>query len=108
MSSRPRIAIPVPHSQKPEYSQRSLPQYLSALEKAGAEPVVIQLQSSAEEIAKQLATCQGVLLPGSAADVDPQKYGAAKQPQTNPPDALRDAADELLIQDAYNLRKPIF
>ena len=29
-------------------------------------------------------------------------------PQTAPADQLRDAADELLLQDAYNLRKPVF
>lgn len=105
---KPRVAIPVPHSQKPDYAQRSLPQYVSALEKAGAEPVVIQLTQSSEQIAKQITGCQAVLLPGSAADVDPQKYGAARAPQTAESDPLRDSVDELLLQDAHNLRKPIF
>ena len=49
-----------------------------------------------------------MLLPGSAADVDPQKYNAERSPQTADADALRDAVDELLLQDAHNLRKPIF
>lgn len=105
---KPRIAIPVPHSQKPDYAQRSLPQYLSAIEAAGGQPVVIQLAWSSEQIAKTLRDCDAILLPGSAADVDPQKYGAEKRPETAPADPLRDAADELLLQDAYNLRKPIF
>ena len=51
--------------------------------------------------------CQGVLLPGSSADVDPQKYGAERNVATNPGDKLRDQADELLLQDAHNMRKPI-
>ena len=28
--SRPKIAIPVPHSYKPEYAQRSLPQFVNS------------------------------------------------------------------------------
>src|SRR5579859_5364642 len=108
MKSKPRIAIPVPHSQKRDYAQRSLPQYVSALEQAGAEAVVIQLTQTSEQIARQITDCQAVLLPGSAADVDPQKYGAARLPQTAEADPLRDAVDELLLQDAHNLRKPIF
>ena len=104
---KPRIAIPVPHSQKPDYAQRSLPQYVSAVEKAGGEAVVIDLQQTAHEVAKQISGCQAVLLPGSAADVDPQKYGARRHARTAEADPLRDAADELLLQDAHNLRKPI-
>jgi len=104
---KPKIAIPVPHSQKPEYAQRSLPQYLHAIEKAGGAAEVIQLTWSSEEIARKLRDCDAVLLPGSSADVDPQKYGAEKRAETAAADPLRDAADELLIQDAYNLRKPI-
>ncbi|MCI0350662.1 MAG: gamma-glutamyl-gamma-aminobutyrate hydrolase family protein [Acidobacteriales bacterium] len=104
---KPKIAIPVPHSQKQDYAQRSLPQYLRAIENSGGEPVVIQLTQTPTEIAKSISQCQAVLLPGSAADVDPEKYSAARHPKTAPADSLRDAADELLLQDAYNLHKPI-
>jgi len=104
---RPRIAIPVPHSGKPDYAQRSLPQYVRAVEQAGGEAVVIQLHQEPEEIAKKITGCQAVLLPGSAADIDPQKYGAEKHPKTEPADPKRDTADELLLQDAYNLHKPL-
>jgi putative glutamine amidotransferase len=104
---KPKIAIPVPHSQKPEYAQRSLPQYVQAVEKSDGEAVVIQLDQTPTGIAKLITQCQGVLLPGSAADVDPEKYSAPRHPKTATADPLRDAADELLLQDAYNLRKPI-
>ena len=103
-----RIAIPEPCSYDLEYSGRALPPYLRAIEAAGGEPVLIPLKSSPEEIARVVASCAAVLLPGSKADVDPQKYGAAKAPETARADQLRDAADELLLQDAYNLRKPVF
>ncbi len=104
---KPRIAIPVPHSFKPEYAQTSLPQYASAIERSGAEAVVIPLEADPEDIARRLRDCDGVLLPGSAADIDPQKYRAERHPKTENPDPKRDAADELLLQDAYNLKKPV-
>jgi len=107
-ATKPRIALPEPCSYDAEYSDRALPAYLRAVEAAGGEPVVIPLSSSPEEIARAITTCCAVLLPGSKADVDPQKYNSPKQVETNAADPLRDAADELLLQDAYNLRKPVF
>lgn len=104
---KPRIAIPEPHSASREYSARSLPQYVAAIEQAGGEAVVIPLDASPEQIAKLLATTDAVLLPGSRADVDPQKYNAPRHPSTAPADPRRDTADELLLQDAYNMRKPV-
>jgi putative glutamine amidotransferase len=107
-AAKPRIAIPEPCSYDLEYSSRALPPYVRAVEAAGGEPVIIPLKSSPEEIARTITSCAAVLLPGSKADVDPQKYNAEKRPETAPADQLRDAADELLLQDAYNLRKPVF
>lgn len=104
---KPRIAIPEPCSYDQAYSSRALPAYVKAVEAAGAEAVVIALNSSPEEIAREVSSCSGVLLPGSKADVDPQKYGEARHEKTAPSDALRDSADELLLQDAYNMRKPL-
>ena len=105
---KPRIAIPEPCSFDREYSARSLPPYLRAIEACGGEPIVLDLSLSPESMAKVISGCSGVLLPGSKADVDPQKFNAARHPRTNPSDPLREAAEELLLQDAYNLRKPIF
>ena len=104
---RPRIAIPVPHTEH-DYAQRSLPPYLAAIEEAGGEPVVLALELPNAEIARFASTCDAALLPGSRADVDPEKYGAHRHPQTAPADSARDNADELLLQDAFNMRKPLF
>jgi putative glutamine amidotransferase len=105
---RPRIAIPVPHSEH-DYAQRSLPPYLKAIELAGGEPVIISLELSNPNVARLASMCDAVLLPGSRADIDPEKYGAtARHPKTAPSDPARDNADELLLQDAYNMRKPVF
>ncbi len=104
---KPRIAIPVPHSEG-DYADRALPPYLRAIEAAGGEPVVVDLGLPNAEIARLAASCQAILLPGSRADIDPQKYGAQERhPQTAVPDPRRDNADELLLQDAFNMHKPI-
>ncbi len=104
---RPRIAIPVPHSEQ-AYAQRSIPPYLKAIESAGGDPVVIKLELPNPEIARLATMSDAILLPGSRADIDPEKYGASAHPQTAPADPARDNADELLLQDAYNMRKPVF
>jgi len=107
VSHKPRIAIPAPNSARPEYVFRSLPQYEHAVRRSGGEPVVIPVKATPTEIAQAIKYCDGVLLPGSPADVDPEKYGAEKHEKTAPPDPFRDNTDELLLQDAYNMRKPV-
>jgi putative glutamine amidotransferase len=107
-ATRPKIAIPEPSANDPAYSARSIAPYLRAIESCGGEPVVIPLGLPPEDLAKRISGCAGVLLPGSNADVDPQKFNAERHPKTATADPQRDAADELLLQDAYNLRKPIF
>jgi len=103
---RPHIAIPVPHSDL-EYANRSLPQYERAIEMAGGEPVRIPLDVTPDEVRQLIQRCDAVLLPGSKADVDPAKYNAGRDPHTNSADSLRDTVDEILLQDAYNTRKPV-
>lgn len=104
---RPRIAFPEPHSAKPDYNARSIPQYQHAVEASGGELVVIPPTASNEEIARTLSTCHAALLPGSPADLDPQKFAQPRDPHTNDADPKRDNLDELLLQDAYNMRKPL-
>lgn len=104
---RPRIAIPEPNSTEPEYNQRSWPQYARAVEACGAVAVPIPLTESPATVARLVASCAGVLLPGSPADVNPQKYGEESIPACAPADAAREAVDELLLQDAFNLHKPL-
>lgn len=105
---KPRIAIPIPNSVKPDYAMRALPQYEHSIREAGGQPVIIDVKAESATIAQKVKTCDGVLLPGSPADIDPEKYGAARHPNTADPDVLRDNTDELLLQDAYNMRKPVF
>ena len=102
-----RIAIPEPTSTDQAYNQRSLQQYLAALHAAGATPIVVPLHERQDRVAKVLAGVQGILLPGSGFDVDPQRYGEDPIPECGEADPGRAAVDELLLQDAFNLHKPI-
>jgi putative glutamine amidotransferase len=107
ITTPPRIAIPVPHSGDREYAERSLPQYEEAVRGAGGEPVRIELDQTPAQVMKQIERCDAVLLPGSKADVDPQKYRADRHDKTAPADAKRDTLDDRLLQDAYKMNKPV-
>jgi putative glutamine amidotransferase len=102
-----RIAIPEPTTSDAAYNARSLPPYLAAIQSAGATPVVIPLHERQDRVARLLAGTHGVLLPGSGYDVDPERYGETRIPACGPADHGRTAVDELLLQDAFNLHKPI-
>lgn len=102
-----RIAIPEPAAMDADYNARSLPPYLAALQSAGATPILIPLRESPDHVARLLVGTQGILLPGSKFDVDPERYGEARLPKCGPDDPRRTAVDELLLQDAFNLHKPI-
>jgi len=103
----PTIAIPEPTGSDAAYNQRALPQYIAALEAAGATSIVVPLNGPQERVARMLAGVHGILLPGSGFDVDPERYGEVRIPECGPADPARTAVDELLLQDAFNLRKPI-
>jgi putative glutamine amidotransferase len=103
----PRIAIPLPHSLDPEYAERAIPQYERAVKLAGGEPIRIPLDRTPAEVARLIESCDGVLLPGSKADVDPTRFRAARSPHTAGADSRREAVDNLLLDDAYRQRKPV-
>ncbi len=101
------IAIPEPTLSETDYNERCLPLYLAALEAAGATGVVVRLNEAQENVARMLAGVDGILLPGSSFDVDPERYGESRIPECGPADGARAAVDELMLQDAFNLKKPI-
>jgi putative glutamine amidotransferase len=107
ISERPRIAIPEPTSTDAAYNQRSLPQYIHAVEAGGGTAVPISLHESTAAQASLLASCSGILLPGSPADIDPARYGQQAVEECAAKDAPREAADDLLLRDAFDQGKPI-
>jgi putative glutamine amidotransferase len=103
----PRIAIPVPTSSDHAYNERNWSAYANAVQASGGEPVKVELTLTPRQIAELANTCQAILLPGSPADVTPEKFGQQKEEATAPADLPRENVDELLLQDAHNLYKPI-
>ncbi len=105
--SKPRIAIPLPTSTDQPYNQLNWPAYAEAVTRSGGEPVAVPLDLSPRAIVELANTCQGILLPGSPADVNPWKYGQQPEEASARADLPRENVDELLLQDAHNLYKPI-
>ena len=97
----------MPHGSDPKYAERAIPQYEQAVTLAGGEPVRIGLNQSASVIRNLIEDCCGVLLPGSKADVDPERFHTARSPKTAAADPRRDEVDNVLLEDAYRLRKPV-
>jgi len=104
--SRPRIAIPIPTSFDPAYNERSWPQYAQAVERSGGEPVAVPLDDAgrANELAQ---SCDGILLPGSGADVDPARFGQPRDPNAADPDPRREQVDSALLEAAQQQSKPV-
>jgi putative glutamine amidotransferase len=103
-----RIAVPEPTSRDASYNQRCWPLYAHAIQSCGGVAVPIPLSESQASVAHTISGCSGILLPGSPADLNPQKYSQEPEPECAAPDPDREAVDELLLQDAFNLQKPIF
>ena len=103
----PRIAIPMPHSSDREYGERAIPQYERAVSLAGGEAVRIPLDGSPAEVRALVETCDGVLLPGSNADVDPTRFHQEKSPHTAAADLRREQVDDLLLEHAYRHSRPV-
>jgi len=104
----PRIAIPLPTSFDHEYNRLNYCSYADAVGACGGEPVEVPLDLTRAELARIAESCDGILLPGSPADVDPARYGHAKEEATAAADAQREFVDEFLLTDAFRMGKPIF
>lgn len=103
----PRIAIPMPHSSEIEYAERAIQQYEHAVRLAMGEPVRIPLNRTVAEVRAIIDRSDGVLLPGSKADVDPARFQQQRSPHAAPADPRRDEVDELLLHEAFAARKPV-
>jgi putative glutamine amidotransferase len=104
---KPRIAIPLPTSKDLPYNQRSWPAYATAITLSGGEPVAVDLNLSPTQINALAAACDGILLPGSPADVDPGLYGADRDPASAPADSARESTDYALLDHAAKFSKPV-
>jgi gamma-glutamyl-gamma-aminobutyrate hydrolase PuuD len=75
--------------------------YARAIEAAGATPVLEEARPGIE-----IGSCAGLLLTGGS-DVDPALYGESANPETQPPDPDRDAAEAAVIDEALARDLPL-
>jgi putative glutamine amidotransferase len=107
-SPRPRVGVPY-RTRNEEVTGLSskLANYLEAVRQAGAEPVPISLLLAPDELRQFAQTLDGVVLTGSPADVDPARFGAARQPECADPDLDRERTDFALLEHAFAEHKPV-
>jgi putative glutamine amidotransferase len=104
---RPRILIPIPTSFDQPYNAKSWPEYAAAVQNAGGEPVEVSLNHTIAELETIVAAADGILLPGSGADVDPALYGHERLPASAEADGLREQTDRALLEAAEDSKLPL-
>jgi putative glutamine amidotransferase len=106
--SRPRIGVPWRTAAEEAANRRTkIDNYLNAVERAGAEGVLLSLTSGKDALKRQAAELDGFLLTGSPADVDPEHFGAKRHPAAEYPDAARERTDFTLLEHALITGKPV-
>ncbi len=112
----PRVVRPgspqvgIPWRTAKEERENNLPKmvnYCRAVEAGGGVAVPISLQSSPAEFKRLAQTLDAIVLPGSPADVDPTRYGAARHPACADADPDRERTDFALLEHALAQRKPV-
>ncbi len=103
---RPLIGITMRHELETErfYLARD---YSEAVAAAGGAPVHLALIPRGRYIAEVMERLDGVLLPGSASDVDPLRYGREPRAQLGSVHPLRDETDLLVLEEVERRRIPL-
>lgn len=108
IKDKPRVGIPWRTvAEEQAGNRRKLEHYFAAVRKAGGEPEEISLLSGEGTIAAQVADLDGFILPGSPADVQPERFGQKRHPKTNAADSAREAADSAILRHALDTGKPV-
>ena len=81
--------------------------YSEAVEAAGGVPVHLSLLPRVDYVTSIAARLDGVLLPGSASDVDPLRYGREPHPRLGQVHPLRDETDALLLAEVERRGLPL-
>jgi putative glutamine amidotransferase len=103
---RPLIGITTRHELETErfYLARF---YAEAVEAKGGVPLHLPLIPEPDYIESVVSRLDGVLLPGSASDVDPLLYGSEPRPKLGPVHPLKDATDLLVLKEVERRRLPL-
>jgi len=104
--ARPLIGITMRHELETErfYLARA---YSEAVEAAGGAPVHLALIPRASYIESVLEELDGALLPGSASDVDPLRYGREPHARLGSVHPLRDETDALVLAEIERRGLPL-
>ena len=106
-SNRAKIGIPWRTSGEEAAQNRpKIQNYEDAVRKAGGEPVVLPLSDPAE-LAGRLDGLDGFVLPGSPADIEPEKYGAVDLGVSAEADEPRERTDRAILEHALREQKPL-
>ncbi|MGH9903620.1 MAG: gamma-glutamyl-gamma-aminobutyrate hydrolase family protein, partial [Pyrinomonadaceae bacterium] len=103
---RPLIGITMRHELETERFYLARP-YCEAVEAAGGVPVHVPLIPRAPFVAALMEELDGVLLPGSASDVDPLRYGREPHARLGSVHPLRDETDALVLEHVERRRVPL-
>jgi putative glutamine amidotransferase len=103
---RPLIGITTRHELETErfYLQRF---YAEAVEAKGGVPLHLPLIPEPRYIRAVVSRLDGVLLPGSASDVDPLRYGSEPHAKFGTVHPLRDETDLLVLKEVERRRLPL-
>lgn len=105
---RPRIGIPYrTHKEELSGEHAKYAFYVRAVERAGGKPVEISLGLAASDLRDLARTLDATVLPGSPADVNPERYGAARHAKTADADAAREKTDDELLEHCLGEGKPV-
>ncbi len=105
---RPRVGVPWRTAQEEVARNRpKIQNYYRAVEATGGEAVPVSLVLPRAELDALMRTLDAVLLPGSAADVDPGRYGVKRHPQCADPHPKRERTDFALLNHAFAAKKPV-
>ncbi len=105
---RPRVGVPWRTVEEETANKRErYEDYLSAIRKAGGEPVEVSLRLPEDQLQQLAGSLDAVVLTGSPADVDPQRFGGVRHVATAPADVDRERTDIALLDHALAAGKPV-
>jgi putative glutamine amidotransferase len=106
MSKRPRIGLTMRLEMETHrfYLGRD---YSEAIEAVGGIPVHLSLIPKLEYIAEAMADLDGILLPGSNTDMDPQYYGEEPHPKLGTVIPEKDQTDQLVLEEIERRNLPL-
>jgi putative glutamine amidotransferase len=106
--SRPRVGVPWRTVAEESGNKRErIENYLRAVREAGGEPIVVSLRLPEKQLQTLAQSLDAVLLTGSPADIEAQRWGSARHPAAGAPDPDRERTDDALLDHAFATGKPV-